>query len=65
MGGWKPLTSIDKPDDKLWWAMLKLQDEFTQLGEDKNKGTLMNAVNALARILDDDDEKAEAALETA
>jgi hypothetical protein len=58
---WKPLNTIDKPDENLWWAMLKLQDKFTQLNEDKNKGTLMNAVNALAGILDDVDEKAEAA----
>lgn len=49
---WKPVDSIKNSSQWLWWSMLKLPEVFPQLSEDKNRDTLLEAVSALAGILD-------------
>jgi hypothetical protein len=49
---WKPVDSIKNSAQWLWWSMLKLPEMFPQLKEEQNKDTLLQAVSALAGILD-------------
>lgn len=48
---WVPVKELDE-GKWLWWAMLPLHEQFTQLKEEENKDTLFLAVKALAGILD-------------
>jgi hypothetical protein len=48
---WTPFHEV-MDGSHLWWSMLKLHEKFPQLGEESNRSTLFQAVNALAGILD-------------
>jgi len=49
---WASVDEITNPESWLWWAMLPLHEKFPLMKEAENRETLLQAVKALAGILD-------------